>query len=127
MICLMTMLSASSQTLLNDSTCCVPCKSLKKALIVKTERDYFKNQLSVTRDSLRIQDTIITSLDTLVKVKDKQISFYEQNQLNYKKIISYKDIEIQLYIEKYNNAVKMRKLGFGVGILGVIIGSMLAR
>jgi hypothetical protein len=123
----MTMLSASSQTLLNDSTCCVPCKSLKKALIVKTERDYFKNQLSVTRDSLRIQDTIITSLDTLVKVKDKQISFYEQNQLNYKKIISYKDIEIQLYIEKYNNAVKMRKLGFGVGILGVIIGSMLAR
>lgn len=121
------MLSASSQTLLNDSTCCVPCKSLKKALIVKTERDYFKNQLSVTRDSLRIQDTIITSLDTLVKVKDKQISFYEQNQLNYKKIISYKDIEIQLYIEKYNNAVKMRKLGFGVGILGVIIGSMLAR
>jgi len=127
MICLMTMLSASSQTLLNDSTCCVPCKSLKKALIVKTERDYFKNQLSVTRDSLRIQDTIITSLDTLVKVKDKQISFYEQNQLNYKKIISYKDIEIQLYIEKYNNAVKMRKVGFGVGILGVIIGSMLAR
>ena len=123
----MTMLSASSQTLLNDSTCCVPCKSLKKALIVKTERDYLKNQLSVTRDSLRIQDTIITSLDTLVKVKDKQISFYEQNQLNYKKIISYKDIEIQLYIEKYNNAVKMRKLGFGVGILGVIIGSMLAR
>ncbi len=123
----MTMLSASSQTLLNDSTCCVPCKSLKKALIVKTERDYFKNQLSVTRDSLRIQDTIITSLDTLVKVKDKQISFYEQNQLNYKKIISYKDIEIQLYIEKYNNAVKMRKLGFGVGILGIIIGSMLAR
>ena len=123
----MTMLSASSQTLLNDSTCCVPCKSLKKALIVKTERDYFKNQLSVTRDSLRIQDTIITSLDTLVKVKDKQISFYEQNQLNYKKIISYKDIEIQLYIEKYNNAVKMRKVGFGVGILGVIIGSMLAR
>ena len=121
------MLSASSQTLLNDSTCCVPCKSLKKALIVKTERDYLKNQLSVTRDSLRIQDTIITSLDTLIKVKDKQISFYEQNQLNYKKIISYKDIEIQLYIEKYNNAVKMRKLGFGVGILGVIIGSMLAR
>ena len=71
----MTMLSASSQTLLNDSTCCVPCKSLKKALIVKTERDYLKNQISVTRDSLRTQDTIIASLDTLVKIKDKQMLF----------------------------------------------------
>ena len=123
----MTMLSASSQTLLNDSTCCVPCKSLKKALIVKTERDYLKNQISVTRDSLRTQDTIIASLDTLVKIKDKQISFYQQNEQNYKQIISYKDIEIQLYRKKYDNAVKMRKVGFGVGILGVIIGSMLAR
>ena len=122
----MTMLSASSQTLLNDSTCCVPCKSLKKALIVKTERDYLKNQISVTRDSLRTQDTIIASLDTLVKVKDKQISFYQQNEQNYKQIISYKDIEIQLYRKKYDNAVKMRKVGFGVGILGVIVGLMLA-
>jgi hypothetical protein len=121
----MTMLSASSQTLLNDSTCCVPCKSLKKALIVKTERDYLKNQISVTRDSLRTQDTIIASLDTLVKVKDKQISFYQQNEQNYKQIISYKDIEIQLYRKKYDNAVKMRKVGFGVGILGVIVGLML--
>ena len=121
----MTMLSASSQTLLNDSTCCVPCKSLKKALIVKTERDYLKNQISVTRDSLRTQDTIIASLDTLVKIKDKQISFYQQNEQNYKQIISYKDIEIQLYRKKYDNAVKMRKVGFGVGILGVIVGLML--
>jgi hypothetical protein len=122
----MTMLSASSQTLLNDSTCCVPCKSLKKALIVKTERDYLKNQISVTRDSLRTQDTLIFMLDTLVKIKNNQISLLAQNQQNYKQIISYKDIEIQLYRKKYDNAVKMRKLGFGVGILGVIVGLMLA-
>jgi len=126
MICLMTMLSASSQTLLNDSTCCVPCKSLKKALIVKTERDYLKNQLSVTRDSLRTQDTLIFMLDTLVKIKNNQISLLAQNQQSYKQIISYKDIEIQLYRKKYDNAVKMRKVGFGVGILGVIVGLMLA-
>jgi hypothetical protein len=122
----MTMLSASSQTLLNDSTCCVPCKSLKKALIVKTERDYLKNQISVTRDSLRTQDTLIFMLDTLVKIKNNQISLLAQNQQNYKQIISYKDIEIQLYRKKYDNAVKMRKVGFGVGILGVIVGLMLA-
>jgi hypothetical protein len=122
----MTMLSASSQTLLNDSTCCVPCKSLKKALIVKTERDYLKNQLSVTRDSLRTQDTLIFMLDTLVKIKNNQISLLAQNQQSYKQIISYKDIEIQLYRKKYDNAVKMRKVGFGVGILGVIVGLMLA-
>jgi hypothetical protein len=121
------MLSASSQTLLNDSTCCVSCKSLKKALIVKTERDYLKNQISVTRDSLRTQDTLIFMLDTLVKIKNNQISLLAQNQQNYKQIISYKDIEIQLYRKKYDNAVKMRKVGFGVGILGIIIGSMLAR
>jgi hypothetical protein len=120
------MLSASSQTLLNDSTCCVPCKSLKKALIVKTERDYLKNQLSVTRDSLRTQDTLIFMLDTLVKIKNNQISLLAQNQQSYKQIISYKDIEIQLYRKKYDNAVKMRKVGFGVGILGVIVGLMLA-
>ena len=47
MLCLMQISPASSQTLSNDSLCCVPCKSLKKALLVKTERDFLKEQIEI--------------------------------------------------------------------------------
>ena len=68
----MLMLPASSQTLLNDSTCCVPCIALKKALIVKTEKDYLKNQLGVARDSIVVLDKIVYNQDSIIKIKDME-------------------------------------------------------
>ena len=122
----MIMLSASSQTLLNDSTCCVPCKSLKKALLVKTERDYLKNQIGVTRDSVVILDSIVKTQDTMLSARKQQNLLYKKNEEDYKKIIENKDKEVTLYKNEYKTALKRRNLGYISGLLGIISGLLIA-
>jgi len=122
----MLMLPASSQTLLNDSTCCVPCKSLKKALLVKTERDYLKNQIGVTRDSVVVLDSIVKTQDTMLSARKQQIFLYKKNEEDYKKIIENKDKEVTLYKNEYKTALKRRNLGYISGILGIISGLLIA-
>jgi hypothetical protein len=46
--------SASSQQRLSDSTVIVPIKSLKNALLVKTDRDNLKKELVVARVTLLV-------------------------------------------------------------------------
>jgi len=122
----MLMLPASSQTLLNDSTCCVPCKSLKKALLVKTERDYLKNQIGVTRDSVVVLDSIVKTQDTMLSARKQQIFLYKKNEEDYKKIIENKDKEVTLYKNEYKTALKRRNLGYISGLLGIISGLLIA-
>jgi len=64
------MSSANSQQRLSDSTVIVPIKSLRNALFVKSERDDFKNQLGVARDSIKYMDTIILRQDSIINVCD---------------------------------------------------------
>lgn len=80
--------SASSQTLLNDSTCCVPCSTLRKALILKEDHKLLKSELSVARDSINLyvkqglekdslildQKGIITEKDTIINQKTQIIN-----------------------------------------------------
>ena len=120
------MLPASSQTLLNDSTCCVPCKSLKKALLVKTERDYLKNQIGVTRDSVIVLDSIVKTQDTMLSARKQQNLLYKKNEEDYKKIIENKDKEVTLYKNEYKTALKRRNLGYISGLLGIISGLLIA-
>ena len=82
-------LLASSQTLSIDSTCCVPCKTLKKALIVKSERDFLKNQIGVARDSINILSSVVINQDSVIKTQDSSISLYKKNEENYNFIISF--------------------------------------
>jgi hypothetical protein len=120
------MLPLSSQTLLNDSTCCVPCIALKKALVVKTERNYLKDQLEVTRDSIVILDKIVFNQDSIIKIKDAQIALYVKNEGDYKQLIENKDKEVTLYKNEYKTALKRRNLGYISGILGIISGLLIA-
>jgi hypothetical protein len=122
----MLMLPLSSQTLLNDSTCCVPCIALKKALVVKTERNYLKDQLGVTRDSIIILDKIVFNQDSIIKIKDAQIALYVKNEGDYKQLIENKDKEVTLYKNEYKTALKRRNLGYISGILGIISGLLIA-
>lgn len=80
--------SASSQTLLNDSTCCVPCSTLRKALILKEDHKLLKSELGVARDSINLyvkqglekdslildQKGIITEKDTIINQKTQIIN-----------------------------------------------------
>ena len=122
----MLMLPLSSQTLLNDSTCCVPCIALKKALVVKTERNYLKDQLGVTRDSIIILDKIVFNQDSIIKIKDAQIALYVKKEGDYKQLIENKDKEVTLYKNEYKTALKRRNLGYISGILGIISGLLIA-
>ena len=122
----MLMLPLSSQVLLNDSTCCVPCIALKKALVVKTERNYLKDQLGVVRDSVVILDKIVFNQDSIIKIKDAQIALYIKNESDYKQLIENKDKEATLYKKEYKTALKQRNLGYISGFLGIISGLLIA-
>ena len=122
----MLMLPLSSQVLLNDSTCCVPCITLKKALVVKTEKDYLKNQLGVVRDSIIILDKIVYNQDSVIKIKEAQIALYVKNESDYKQLIENKDKEVTLYKKEHKTALQQRNLGYISGILGIISGLLIA-
>ena len=62
--------SASSQQRLSDSTVIVPIKSLKNALLVKTDRDNLKKELVVARDSISTMSNIIHLQDSALYVCD---------------------------------------------------------
>jgi len=66
MVCLIQILPANSQTLLDDSTCCVPCYTLKNALILKQDYDLLKTELNLSRDSINIYTNISLQKDSIV-------------------------------------------------------------
>jgi hypothetical protein len=59
-------LPANSQTLLNDSVCCVPCYTLKNALILKQDYDLLKSELNISRDSINIYTKINFQKDSII-------------------------------------------------------------
>jgi hypothetical protein len=117
-------LSASSQTLSNDSLCCVPCKSLKKALLVKTERDYLKEQIGVARDSIVILSRIVSNQDSVIIKQDTTISLYKKNEEEYTQIVKNKDTEIEIkdkQIKKAKNRARIAWVTTGASAIAFII------
>lgn len=112
---------AHSQTLSNDSTCCVPCKSLKKALIVKTERDYLKNQIGITRDSIFILDSIVHKQDLIIINREAKIAECEKSEAACEQLVKNKDKEVGLYKGAYDTAIRQRNVGYTFGFLGIIL------
>jgi len=98
--------SLSSQQLstTTDSTAVVPIKALRKALLVKAERDNLKNELGVARDSIQIQDSIIVKQDEAIFNLVSQVDIFRANERNYEEIITNKDsiiIEKEKKVEQY--------------------------
>ena len=125
-LCLILSSYASSQTLSIDTQCCVPCATLKKALLIKTERDYLKNQIGVTRDSVAILSVIVSQQDTLIKNKNNQIDLHKKNELNYTQIIDNKSKQIGLYDKELKTVKAGRRVAYGVAILSIISGLLVA-
>jgi hypothetical protein len=117
-------LSASSQTLSNDSLCCVPCKSLKKALLVKTERDFLKEQIGIARDSIVVLTNIVTNQDSVIVKQDTTISLYKKNEEEYTQIVKNKDTEIEIkdkQIKKAKNRARIAWVTTGASTIAFII------
>lgn len=106
MLCLIQISPANSQTLLNDSTCCVPCATLRKALILKEDYKLLKAELGVSRDSIGLyikqglqkdsviidqkdiiteKSAIIIDKDRIIGERDDQIKDLNHNVGVYKK------------------------------------------
>lgn len=113
-------LLVSSQTLLTEDLVTVPTKTLKNALIVKTERDYLKNQITVVRDSVNILVTITNNQDSIIKTQDASISLYKKIDTDRQKQLEYKDN----IITNTQNQIKKLKLKFivsSIALVGILL------
>ena len=116
----------NSQTLSNDSTCCVPCITLKKALLLKNDYTYLKNQIKITRDSVFILNNITLNQDTIIKTQGRQITLFKQNEISYKKLIVNKDEEIILFKKEIKKQKKAKIVSYIVGGSCLILSFILA-
>ena len=83
--------SASSQQRLSDSTVIVPIKSLKNALLVKTDRDNLKKELVIARDSISSMEKVILRQDTALFICDTTRIILDSKVKDLKGIITSKD------------------------------------
>jgi hypothetical protein len=116
----------NSQTLLNDSTCCVPCITLKKALLLKNDYTYLKSQIEITRDSVFILSNIALNQDTIIKTQDKQITLFKQNEVNYKNLVINKDEEITLFKKEVKKQKKSKIISYIVSGACIILSFIVA-
>jgi len=114
--------SLSSQQLstTTDSTAVVPIKALRKALLVKAERDNLKNELGVARDSIQIQDSIIVKQDEAIFNLVSQVDIFRANERNYEEIITNKDSIIVEKEKKVDHYKKKTTTAYIITILNAV-------
>ena len=114
--------SLSSQQLstTTDSTAVVPIKALRKALLVKAERDNLKNELGVARDSIQIQDSIIVKQDEAIFNLVSQVDIFRANERNYEEIITNKDSIIIEKEKKVDHYKKKTTTAYIITILNAV-------
>ena len=120
MLCLIATLPLYSQKASSD-TCCVPCASLKKAIIIKQERVYCGAQLGFARDSISALQEIITTKDTIILHRDSAILLYKDNELKFKEVINNKDTIIGVYKKEIDTLRTARNGAYALGILSVLL------
>jgi len=121
MLCLIAMSPLYSQKASSD-TCCVPCASLKKAIIIKQERVYCGAQLGFARDSISALQEIITAKDTIIFHRDSTITLFKDNELKYKEVINNKDSIITTYGKEIDRLRQGKMIAYGVGFLSMLVG-----
>jgi len=113
-------LLASSQTLSTEDLVTVPSKTLKNALIVKNERDFLKNQITVVRDSVNILVTITNNQDSIIKTQDTSISLYKKIDTDRQKQLEYKDSIINNY-QKQIKKIKLKFIVSSIALVGILL------
>ena len=103
----------------SSDTCCVPCASLKKAIIIKQERIYCGAQLGFARDSISALQEIITAKDTIIFHRDNTIQLFKDNELKYKEVIN--NTIIGVYKKEIDNLRTARNGAYALGILSVLL------
>jgi len=113
-------LSSQQVSTTTDSTAVVPIKALRKALLVKAERDNLKNELGVARDSIQIQDSIIVKQDEAIFNLVSQVDIFRANERNYEEIITNKDSIIVEKEKKVHHYKKKTTTAYIITILNAV-------
>jgi hypothetical protein len=116
--------SASSQQRLSDSTVIVPIKSLKNALLVKTDRDNLKKELVIARDSISTMEKVILRQDTALFVCDSTRVLLDGKVKDLKGIITAKDgmiNERDKKISDLEDKLRGAKAAFVIATVGMIL------
>jgi hypothetical protein len=113
-------LPGNSQTLLNDSTCAVPCGTLKNALIMQSDYKLTQVKLNVARDTISIltkksleQDSVIFDYKNLIVEKDTIIKIKSD-------IIVQRDLQI-VDLNKNVRTLKTQRNGVIIGASAAIL------
>jgi hypothetical protein len=84
-------LLANSQTLSTEEYCSVPCRTLKNALLVKAERDFLSDRISILKDSTSILSAIVLTQNKLILNRDSVIVLHQDNEVRYLEMLNNKD------------------------------------
>lgn len=106
--------------------CVVPCESLRNALLVLEEKKLLDNQLSVVRDSVKILSSVISSQNELIENKTQQINLLNGNLQAQTQIIEENNKMVEEYKRLYKKEKNLKRIGFGTGILGIVLGVLVA-
>ena len=120
--------SASSQQRLSDSTVIVPIKSLKNALLVKTDRDNLKKELVIARDSISSMEKVILRQDTALFICDTTRLILEDKVKDLKGIITSKDgmiNERDKKITDLEDKIRGAKAAVLISTIGLILSLVL--
>lgn len=110
-----------SQKISSDSIKCVPVSALRNAMIMKSEFEKTKIVLSDCRDSVSLLNRIVLSQDSLIIIKDQKTQILNDNIGKYKEIVEAKDEIITIKDNKIKHITKQRNIGYGVGILSILL------
>jgi hypothetical protein len=104
-----------SQKITNDSITCIPNKQLKRAIkdieigkICKEELITMKESINILNQRLDNQNLIIVELKSKSALQDSVIAKFEENKLNYEKVISNNDKSVKILKRKlsWNKGLK---------------------
>lgn len=119
---------ASSQKLLSDSTAVVPISALRNAIKINAELVNTKNQLKISRDTIKTLTKIIYKQDSIIKVDNTQILIYKRNETrqdsivnSYKGIVKEKENQVSDLQTKLNKSYILTGLVAAVSIFLIVL------
>jgi len=116
-------LLASSQKLsVQDSSCVVPCYTLRNALMVKADCDYLKDQIQIARDSISTLNLIVDDQNSIITLQHENISILEQNEKTLIGIIENKDKEIALHKKEIRKQKVYKTVAYIVSAASIMFG-----
>jgi hypothetical protein len=105
-----------------DSSCVVPCYTLRNALMVKADCDYLKDQIQIARDSISTLNLIVDDQNSIITLQYENILMLEQNEKTLIGIIENKDKEITLHKKEIRKQKVYKTVAYIISAASIMFG-----